>query len=289
MLLNLDNEIDKKLSEIYPEQVIKDAQKGVMEYLGMNISENPNNDIQLKIYYENHPSRDLYNNSENKDPLIDFLYEKNMITGLEIVHDKKNKGLTRYNIKLKNRYTNNMLELFSFMEKNIEFFAKYKNEILNFSKLKYSEKPDNDYASLFFMGVEKNNSEVSILKLYWIKHPEFEKEYIQFLKECGISQLEELLPITFEVEKNCGGNFIITGINYNKEFSEKHKYYIEYPTNLYDGLIATFPDNNELIKKINLIRDWHEIHTEFFCDGFAIGKDAQNQIVLKFYFMFKKD
>jgi hypothetical protein len=289
MILNFDNEIDKKMSEIYSEEIISNATKDTLEYIGMNISEAPDDDIQLKIYYDNKPSRELYQKLGDKEPLIEFLYKKGMITGLEIVHDKKNTRCTRYNIKLKYRYKNNMLELFSWMENNIKFFSKYKDEIMKLSEMKYTEDEDGKYASLFFMGVEKNGDEISILKLYWIKHPEFAKEYIQSLQECDIPQLKELLPITFNAVENCGGNFIISGINYNENSSEKHKYYIECPTNLYDGLIKTFPDNTNLIRKLNKIRDWHEIHPEYICDGFAIGKNSQNQFVLKFYFMFKNE
>ena len=52
MFLNLDNEIDKKLSKLYSEEVINNMKNGIMEYLGVNISETPDEDIQLKIYYE---------------------------------------------------------------------------------------------------------------------------------------------------------------------------------------------------------------------------------------------
>ena len=73
MLLNLDNEIDKKLSELYSEEVINNMKSGIMEYLGINISETPEEDIQLKIYYEYNPSYQLYKESQSKDPLIELL------------------------------------------------------------------------------------------------------------------------------------------------------------------------------------------------------------------------
>ena len=50
MFLNLDNEIDKKLSKLYSEELINNMKNGIMEYLGVNISETPDEDIQLKIY-----------------------------------------------------------------------------------------------------------------------------------------------------------------------------------------------------------------------------------------------
>ena len=45
----------------------------------------------------------------------------------------------------------------------------------------------------------------------------------------------------------------------------------------------------ELIKKIKLIKNWHEIHQEFYCDIIGTGKDAKDNITLNFYFMLKKD
>lgn len=289
MILNPDNEIDKKLSEIYTEETIHNATKDTMEYLGMNISEAPDDDIQLKIYYENNPSYKLYKESQSKDSLIEFLYEKNMISFLETVYDKNNSQFNRYNVKIKNRYKNNMLELFEFLEKNIKFFSKYKDEILKLSQIKYSENPDDEFASLFFFGIEKDESEIKKLKLYWIKHPEYEKQYLETLKSCGIDKLEKLIPLINSTIENCGGNIFMTGIDYNEKSHQKHKIYLEYPANLYNGLLATFSDNEGLIKKINLIQNWHKIHQEFYCDIVGIGKDAKDNITLNFYFMLKKD
>lgn len=288
MLLNLDNEIDKKLSELYSEEVINNMKSGIMEYLGINISEN-RKDIQLKIYYEYNPSYQLYKGSQSKDPLIELLCEKNMMRFLETVYDKNNTQFNRYNVKIKKRSKANMLELFGYWEKNIKFFSKYKDEILKLSQIKYSEDPDDKFASLFFFGVEKEESEIKTLKLYWIRHPEFEKQYLESLKTSGIDKLEQLIPLINSAINNCGGSLFMTGIDYNEKSPQKHKLYLEYPTNIYDGLIITFSDNQDLIKKINLIKNWHEIHQEFYCDIIGIGKDAKNNITLNFYFMFKED
>lgn len=289
MFLNLDNEIDKKLSKLYSEEVINNMKNGIMEYLGVNISETPDEDIQLKIYYENNPSYKLYKESQSNDSLIEFLYEKNMISFLETVYDKNNSQFNRYNVKIKNRYKNNMLELFEFWEKNIKFYSQYKDEILKLSQIKYSENPDDEFASLFFFGVEKSESEIKKLKLYWIKHPEYEKQYLETLKSCGIDKLEKLIPLVNSVIENCGGNIFMTGIDYNEKSAQKHKIYLEYPANLYEGLLTTFSYNKELIKKIKLIKNWHEIHQEFYCDIIGTGKDAKDNITLNFYFMLKKD
>ena len=70
---------------------------------------------------------------------------------------------------------------------------------------------------------------------------------------------------------------------------QKHKLYLEYPTNIYDGLITTFSDNQDLIKKINLIKIGIKFIKNSICDIIGIGKDAKNNITLNFYFMFKED
>lgn len=41
MELYLDNEIDKKLSNLYTKEVLENVKPGVIDYLGMNIFENP--------------------------------------------------------------------------------------------------------------------------------------------------------------------------------------------------------------------------------------------------------
>nr|QGT49817.1 hypothetical protein Melaina855_2040 [uncultured Candidatus Melainabacteria bacterium] len=291
MLLNLDNEIDKRILGSYPQQVINDAVKGVMEYIGINISESEVEDIRFKIYYENTPGIELYQKQQKKDPLIDFLNENYMLKFLELVFDKNNSEFNRYNIKLRKRNNTNMLALFSFLEKNIDFFSKYKQEIINLTKINYPEcnNINYDYVSLFFMGIKKDKYGIHTLKLYWIANPDNREFYLNFIKDQKIPQYEKLLPILDDIVKNCGGNVLMNGIDYSKEGIIKHKFYVEYPQNLYDGLAKVFNNNEVLLKRINLIREWHEIHQEFYCDGIGIGINAQDEILLNFYFMFKDE
>ena len=72
MELYLDNEIDKKLSNLYTKEVLENVKPGVIDYLGMNIFETVDSDVELKIYYDNSFSKEEYE-QKYKDPMIDFL------------------------------------------------------------------------------------------------------------------------------------------------------------------------------------------------------------------------
>ncbi len=294
MLLNMSNEIDKKLSAFFQKEVIENIKLGIIDYLGMNITSEEDSDILFKIYYDDKYSREQYAQYGNI-PLINFLYEKDMISFLTMVHDKGNNKCTRFDIGLQCRNNSNMSALFAWLDENVSFWGKYKEEILNMTKMKCSTLEDYDYASLFFLGFVNDKSVIKTLKCHWLNknrenHPIFNDDYyIKFINENGVSKLKELLPITCKALKNCGRHLWMEGIDYNKNSSEKHKIYIDYPQNLYDGLLKTFSGNKELENKIKLIREWHDIHPEFYCDGFAIGQNSQDNITLNIYFKLKPE
>lgn len=289
MELNLNNEIDKKISCLFTKNVIANIKPRINEYLGMNLSSDIDTDIEFKIYYEDCYSRELYE-QEKSDPFINFLYEKNMVSFLEIVHDRENET-TRFNIGLQNRNNTNMTELFSWLGNNISFYDKYKDEIFNFSKLKNSRFEGYDYAALFFIGFIKDKfGKIKVLKLYWQnKYSEQREYYINFIQNSNIKPLQELMLLTTLALNNCGGNLYMEGIDYNEQCSEKHKIYIDYPTNLYDGLLKTFSDNEKLKREIKLVRNWHELHDEFSCSGFALCKDPKDNLIINMYFKLKEN
>lgn len=294
MELYLDNEIDKKLSNLYTKEVLENVKPGVIDYLGMNIFETVDSDVELKIYYDNSFSKEEYE-QKYKDPMIDFLYEKDMIRFLEIVYDKDNDECGRFNIGLQNLTNKNVLALFNWLEENVSFFSKYKDEIMKFSTLECSLNDDFKYASFYFIGVVKDNKKIKSLKCYWFtrtreSHKILNTEnHLNFISKSGVKAFQRLIPLTKEAINNCGNRLLMAGIDYNEKSSEKYKLYIDDPTDIYNGLLKTFYDNEELKKKINLISEWHNIHQEFNAEGFAIGCDVNNNLILNFYFKFKED
>ncbi len=296
MELNLDNEIDKKLSDLYSKDVLENVKPGVIDYLGMNIFEKSDCDIEFKIYYDDGQSREEYE-QKYKDPMIDFLYEKDMVRFLEIVHDKDNNECTRFNIGLQNLSNENVLSLFNWLEDNIKFFHKYKDEIMKLSTLQCSLNDDFKYASFYFIGVVKEEKEIKVLKCYWFTRTREPHEilntenHLNFIDKCnpGDGAFKNLISLTKDAIKNCEGRILMAGIDYNEKRSEKHKLYIADPENIYAGLLKTFSDNEKLKKEIELIKEWHNIHQEFNAEGFAVGSDINGNLVLNIYFKFKED
>lgn len=292
MILNLDNEVDKKIFEFFPEDVIENINPEINDFLGMNITSDSETDIAFKIYYGNKYSKQVYEKLGD-DSLVNFLFEKDMISYLGIVHDKNNSKYTRFDIGLQCRNNSNMQDMFSRLEENVSFFGKYKDEILKLSKMKASMMDDYDYSSLFFLGFVKDKTGIKTLKCHWLNknregHEIFNDDYfINFIQESGVVKLQELVPYAQSSILNCGRHMWMEGIDYNEKCSEKHKIYIDYPQNFFDGILKSIPENAEFESKINLIRGWHEIHPEFYIDGFAIGKNVKDNLTLNIYFKLK--
>ena len=152
---------------------------------------------------------------------------------------------------------------------------------------------DEKYSSLYFLGFKKENNEIKVLKCHWINrirkgHKIYNNSYhLNFLQRKNISAFIEIIPYVKKALKNCKGKLWMEGIDYNEKTSEKHKIYMLNSIPPYGGLIQTFSDNEELIRKINIIKEWNIVHSEFNCPGFAIGKDVKNNLTLNLYFGYK--
>lgn len=292
MILNKKNKIDKKILKTFPKEVIENIKSDVVDYFGVNINSNAKDNFFFKIYYDYELSMKKYE-EYNSDSLINYLINQDMLGGLQTVYDDNNNEFARCEIGLncltKAEYEN----LFKILSKNISFFDKYKNEILKISKMKCGD--PNRTSSLYFIGFKKQDSEIKTFKCHWFNEfIEIEKNkpvrknsyYLNFLAKRNIPEFNELIPYAKSALKNCQGRLIMEGIDYNQKTSEKHKIYIGCykKSPVYDGLIKTFQEHKEIINKINAIREWNNIHTEFCCAIFAIGKDKKNNLTLNLYF-----
>ena len=293
MNLISNNVIDKKLSDSFPKDIIENIIPEKIEYLGISIN-SLNSDIAFRAYYNAEYSENRYEESKD-EPLINFLYEKDMIARIELVNNSSKQGLTTIHAAICHRTNENMSDLFSYLEENISFFSKYKNEIIELSKMIVNPQIKNDHAAMYFITVTKDSSGIKVLKCYFQncvkKNGGFPNQdyYFTFLEKCSVDKLKELLPIAKSAIENTQGILSFEGINYNENTSEKHKIYIQDPQNLYEGLFKTFSNNAELKNQINLIKEWHEVHPEFFCDGFCIGKDDNDNLILNLYFGFVQE
>lgn len=297
MILNSGNEIDKKLSAVFQKEVIENLRPDNLDYLAMKIK-SESSDIGFKIYYSSKYSKQEYLKNK-KDPLINYLCDNKLAKYLNINLDEHK--IHNYEVKLYTHHNDRMIHFFEYLYKNISFLGKYKDEITKISDTINTVLYSNlhDYSPMYFFSFKRDAFGIIQVNLYWFtkqpmstaKDENIDTNYdFKFLEKLGISKLEELLPISKELIKNCHGKLLLIGINYTENYPEKHKIYVTVPKNIsiYDGLIKTFSDdyNYGLESQINLIRVWHEIHPEFYCDGFAIGKDNKDNFSLNIYFRF---
>ena len=291
MILNKKNEIDKKIGKTFPKDVIENVTKDTIEYFGINFNSDVNEDISFKIYYDNMYCRKQYKKFNN-DPLTNYLIEKDMLNYLQAVYDEDNNNFLRCELGIKFQTNQNMEKLFEWLDKNIKFFNKYRDEIIKISKMRRF--PSKKYSSLYFIGFVKENSEIKVFKCHWyntIKKGDalFKNSYfLNYIQRMNISAFNDIIPYTKQALKKCKGKLCMEGIDYNEETAEKHKIYLLCSIPPYDGLIQTFSDNEELIRKITIIKEWNAVHPEFYCPGFAIGKDTKNNLTLNLYFSFNK-
>lgn len=291
MNLDLNNEIDKRFATLFSNDVIESVNPDNLDFLGMNVSFDDESDISLKVYYVHDYSAACYNNEEDNEPFIKFIKSKDMLNFFSVVRDSAHNNKEIYEVKLSARDNSNMLELFSFLENYISFFGKYKDEIVKLSTMQNRVYDGYDYASFYFFSVVKRNEEVTAFKCYWDNNYKIQNDdyFFKFLEESGVEGFQRLLPVAKTIIQNCGGHLCFEGINYNKDYSEKHKIYMTDQDNLYDGLYKTFPENTALHKKLHLIEEWQKVHPEFYCDIFAIGQDDKGNLILNIYFKFIQD
>ena len=290
MFLDANDEIDKKISEVFSADTINSILPENIDYFGINVNVNTG-EITLKTYYLEDYSFSLYEGKED-DSLIKFLKSKDMLLFFSVLKDSANSDKEIYEVKIRSRSNSNMLELFSIMEEDISFFSKYKDEIMKLAGMKNVTFENRDYAAFYFFSIVKENSEIKTLKCYWDNNYKIENYdyFFKFLEESGVEKLQELLPITKTIINNCGGHLAFEGINYNKDCSEKHKIYLtDQNKDFYEGLIKTFPDNSEFHNSLKLIENWQDIHSEFYCDIFSIGTDDKGGYIINLYYKFTEE
>ena len=292
MILNFNNEIDKKLSEKFSEQTIQNIKFGTLEYLGINITSASENDFNFKLYYDIEYSLSLYNKTKHLS-IVNDLFKKKLVNSIEIVHDEKNQKFSRFNLNLNCENTNDIKNLFKYLKSQISFFKKYQEEIQKLSQSEISNNENKKYFLLFTLGFLQNENTTQILKCYWYcynrqKRESYDDNYhLNFLQENSHENLNDIIEISKKTLINCEAKLWVIGNDYTKEGSLNAKIYMDDALNLYGGLAKTFKNYDKLIEKIKIIETWHKIHPEFYCDGFAIGINSKNEITLNFYFKLK--
>lgn len=292
-----DNEIDIQIINTFSQEIVNSLTPENLEYFGINISSDPETDFVYKIYYEAAPSVKIYS-KENKNSIVEYLYNLNTVKYLQVVYDNFHCDFSKFDIGLKNRTNENMHNMFLFFEQNIPLFKKYKNEIINLSKMKLFDDDNLTFSSLHFIGFVYENNENTLFKAYWSNYISANEElynkdyYIKYLREISnIPQFVKLSGIADNMLEYCGGRLYMEGIDYTQEGSVSHKIYIKDPdlkNDVYAGLITSIPDGNTILKeRIKRISIWNKLHPEIKCAGFAVGTDNFDNLNLKLYYSIK--
>lgn len=294
MLLNSKNRIDNKIKKTFSEKIIENVTLDNLDYFGINISSDPKQDFDFKIYYRNKYSRELYSASSTKIPIVDFLLENKLGNFLTIVHDKKHTDCSRYDVGLGTRSNGNMGAVVSYLERNCIFFEKYREEILNLAQMKCYEKENMDYSAFYFVAL-LNSGGNEILKCHWQNRVyDFETEFfkneyfLDYLENSNIEGFKPILPLAKKIIKNCNANMFMEGIDYSNDSPSKHKIYLTDSRKPYKGLIGTYKNVPQMQKRITTIKNWNNIHKELYCDCFAIGQDSNKNLTINFYFRCKR-
>ncbi len=267
-----------------------DLDTGVVDYLGINISDSSEN-IEFKAYYE------FEKNTDNCD-LVYFLNENDLIKYFSIVLSDKDLSLKRYDIGLKNRSNLNMEKLFDFLSFNVPFFNIFSEEIRFLAKMKISNNCNNIYSSLYFLGFEDVDNKVDLLKLHFltrkceetsVSHKSYKFDdiyYLNYLKNTKNTVMLNLIPFAEEALHICGGNLWMIGFDCNKTNEYKCKIYIKKPSYCYDALIEVCEKmfKNEIIERIELVKEWNRINHKYEIEGIALCLDSNNVFSINFYY-----
>lgn len=283
MKLNLNNEIDNKIFSLYKQETLKMLSTDKVDYFGINISSDKKSDYKFKIYYQDEYSRFLYENSKNKNPLLEFLFENDMMRFLTAIHDK-NEDFNLYDAGVGNRTNENMEKFFEYMDKNIKIFTQNKDEILKISKMKSTPKENHDYHSLYFMAYMNN-----VLKCHWFNNTRkniiSNEYYLDFIENLQIKEFCIISNIIKKIISFSGGRLLMEGIDYTENGPQKYKIYIRNSkSNRTVDVLLKVIDNPILKDKIQKIKEWHNSHKYFYCDGFALCLDKNNIYTINFYF-----
>ena len=273
-------------------QVLCKYQKQMVDFFGINVSENKRNDI-FKLYLKG-----IF--SESIDyPFITYLKKKDMIRYVTEVKDNQINEMARIDIGIKNRTDKNMEDLFEWLRLNYSAFRQNENEIISKSKMKIIPLKGYTYASMYFIGASSFQNDNEILKFHYytgyISNPDnllsdlqFEDDYyLDYIKQIGTNELNRLTDMAaILLSKGCGNMWVI-GIDYTIAGAKKYKIYLRNVNDcVYDYLnnILTQYAFSKLAEKVMEIMDWNKEHVEYIIKGIAICMDKNQMVSINFYF-----
>ncbi len=264
-----------------------------IDFFGINVSEKRSNAITFKLYMTTEVSRDV------TLELLRPLYERDMISALNLVNDNVNINKLRCDVGLKNRTNDNMMFLFDWLRNGIKEKDQL-NEIEEFSKIKCSDDNDLKYASMYFLGLiaDKNDrSAFDAVKLHYIlrrisdanrigeNYSADNRRTIKELKRVELPWIQRILSVLEPLLDKGLAELWIAAADYYVGVDNKYKIYVKNINEaFYDRIYIELQalDSN-ISDHLKMSVDWIKSHREYTVYGMAICLSESYNWSLNFY------
>lgn len=147
---------------------------------------------------------------------------------------------TNFDIRLKNRSSQNILHIMDNLEKNSEGFSEWRKEVLKFSSLPVNSNPDYYYSSLYYLCIVMHKGLPAMYKFHYLTRQCDDTDNIStgrynnelFYERIAVFNIPELmafLPIIDHLLKNTDSDLWMVGSDYNlMDQIRKYKLYIKF-------------------------------------------------------------
>lgn len=278
------NEVDKIERQYL--NLIQNTEKENIDFFGINMVDAEENDFIYKIYQAQKTSKN------RNHPLVDFVFQKGMLRYFADVQDSENPERTRIDISLYQRTDKNVQELFHYLQEIVPFFEKNKKQVELVSKMKITDVPDYQFASLYHVGLIEDKKIPEILKFHfftrWCENPNHhtkegyrDEVYLDYFRSIGIEVYEELAQKANYLLQKCGGHLWMAGMDLSSD-KIKYKIYLKNVKDAYQYLTGILGESGK--KRLMEINQWNEKHKECRLAGVAVAKDSDKVSSLNLYY-----
>lgn len=257
-----------------------------IDFFGINFDSNGN--VHFKIYFTQDASELI------QDDFYSFLTEHDMIRYFESVTSSTDPTSLRMEYGLKNRFNNNINELFQFLEKNTRLKSSQLELAKRIASIKITNKENFDFSSLYFCSVEKQKNTDTKAKFHYYtrfcEEPDafsaensyMDDKYFQFINTLQNDKFNAIVQDASTVLKIPGTHLWMIGFD-ACSCGNKYKVYIKLPDRFSLMQLSYFSMFNKKITK--QICNWTIAHDEYYLHGLALGVDDNDVKTVNLYYL----
>jgi hypothetical protein len=275
----------KKQYQDFIENLKEPLDRKSIDYLGVNVFEKKKEPV-FKIYYATKasPCRD--------HPLISYLYARDMLRDFEMVKDTISSTYLRLDMAIKHRNNTNIQMFLDQLKDYSDLYCECKDEVYQLAKMKITDSPEYQYASLYHLGITQENERTESLKWYfltrWCQNPDQpgrnseyrDAYYLDYLTDTEIFEYQILVKYVNRILEGAPGHLWLIGMDVKTASYRKYKIYIK-------DLQISYEQLEELLDgriKFAEVESWHQEHSEFELEGIALCLDTEGDFSVNLYF-----